>query len=307
MGFRFRKSFKIAPGLRLNLSKSGLGVSAGVRGARIGVNSRGAFSSIGIPGTGIYAVSYAKNERSNQPRTNQTSSQSNASGGKLLIALIAIVFGIAIPPLGLVMLGVAIIYFYKRNKSPKYQAEQRINKAKELFRASKYDEAEVILSEAKSLNPENPDVDYLLGGVFHNQGKYKEATPYLEASHKLDPTHAGTVISLANCYFNLENFNKVIPLIQGMSGGWEGNLKSLQILGLSFASIKKYDLAIDVFKKAPLLKRNLDNDLLEVHYNLGLVYEKSGDKANALKHYKKVYAYNTSYKDVQKKVETLEK
>lgn len=44
MGFSFRKSKKIAPGLRLNLSKSGLGLSAGVRGARVGKNTpRGAW------------------------------------------------------------------------------------------------------------------------------------------------------------------------------------------------------------------------------------------------------------------------
>lgn len=40
MGFYLRKSFKAGP-LRINLSKGGLGVSAGVTGARIGVNSRG--------------------------------------------------------------------------------------------------------------------------------------------------------------------------------------------------------------------------------------------------------------------------
>jgi uncharacterized protein DUF4236 len=41
MGFSFRKSKKIAPGLRLNVSKSGLGLSAGVRGARVSANTKG--------------------------------------------------------------------------------------------------------------------------------------------------------------------------------------------------------------------------------------------------------------------------
>lgn len=40
MGFYLRKSFRMGP-LRLNVSKSGLGVSAGVRGARIGLTSQG--------------------------------------------------------------------------------------------------------------------------------------------------------------------------------------------------------------------------------------------------------------------------
>ena len=39
MGFYIRKSFRLGP-IRFNLSKSGVGLSAGVRGARIGVNAR---------------------------------------------------------------------------------------------------------------------------------------------------------------------------------------------------------------------------------------------------------------------------
>lgn len=50
MGFSFRKSLKIGP-VRLNVSKSGVGVSAGVKGARIGVNAKGkAYGSVGANG-----------------------------------------------------------------------------------------------------------------------------------------------------------------------------------------------------------------------------------------------------------------
>lgn len=41
MAFGYRKSFKIAPGLRVNLSKRGAGVSAGPRGAKVSVNTKG--------------------------------------------------------------------------------------------------------------------------------------------------------------------------------------------------------------------------------------------------------------------------
>ena len=36
MGFRFRRSIRIFPSLRLNLSRSGLGISAGPRGLKVG-------------------------------------------------------------------------------------------------------------------------------------------------------------------------------------------------------------------------------------------------------------------------------
>ena len=41
MGFRMRKSFKVAPGVRLNVSKSGFGASVGGKGGRYSVHSSG--------------------------------------------------------------------------------------------------------------------------------------------------------------------------------------------------------------------------------------------------------------------------
>ncbi|KMY53333.1 hypothetical protein AC623_04445 [Bacillus sp. FJAT-27231] len=54
MGLGFRKSFKIAPGVRINVSKRGIGVSAGVRGLRYSINSSGQRrTTASLPGTGI--------------------------------------------------------------------------------------------------------------------------------------------------------------------------------------------------------------------------------------------------------------
>lgn len=50
MGFRFRKSIKLAPGIRLNISKRGFS-SIGV--GRLNFGSRGVYQNLGIPGTGI--------------------------------------------------------------------------------------------------------------------------------------------------------------------------------------------------------------------------------------------------------------
>lgn len=54
MGFRFRKSKKIAPGVRLNFSKKSVGVSVGNKLGGFSFNSKnGARSRVSIPGTGI--------------------------------------------------------------------------------------------------------------------------------------------------------------------------------------------------------------------------------------------------------------
>ena len=53
MGFGFSKSFSLGGGVRLNVSKRGLGISAGIPGFRVGVGPSGTRVTASIPGTGI--------------------------------------------------------------------------------------------------------------------------------------------------------------------------------------------------------------------------------------------------------------
>ena len=54
MGWRFRKYIKIAPGVKLNISKSGVSTTLGGKGANINVGKNGAYLNTSIPGTGLY-------------------------------------------------------------------------------------------------------------------------------------------------------------------------------------------------------------------------------------------------------------
>lgn len=76
MGLNFRKSIKICKGVSLNLSKSGVGVSVGTKGARASVNTSGRSSvRVGIPGTGIsYSTSLGGKKKSGK-RTYNSSAQ----------------------------------------------------------------------------------------------------------------------------------------------------------------------------------------------------------------------------------------
>ncbi|HEX6608707.1 MAG TPA: DUF4236 domain-containing protein [Chloroflexia bacterium] len=63
MGWRFHKSVKIAPGVRLNLSKRGPGLSFGGRGMRYSVGPSGRRTTVGIPGTGLSYVKQSSTRR----------------------------------------------------------------------------------------------------------------------------------------------------------------------------------------------------------------------------------------------------
>ena len=53
MGFRFRRSVRLLPGVHLNFSKSGASLSLGRRGATVNLSRRGVRETVGIPGSGL--------------------------------------------------------------------------------------------------------------------------------------------------------------------------------------------------------------------------------------------------------------
>ena len=64
MSFRFWRRIRIAPGVTLNLSKSGGSLSFGPRGAKFTVGSRGKRATVGIPGTGLFYTTTLPSGRS---------------------------------------------------------------------------------------------------------------------------------------------------------------------------------------------------------------------------------------------------
>ena len=54
MAWTFRRRIKIAPGVHLNLSKSGISTSVGPKGAKVTVGPNGSYLHTSIPGTGLY-------------------------------------------------------------------------------------------------------------------------------------------------------------------------------------------------------------------------------------------------------------
>jgi hypothetical protein len=53
MGFRFHRSIKLFPGLRLNFGKRGISASIGVRGAHVTYGPTGTRTTVGLPGSGL--------------------------------------------------------------------------------------------------------------------------------------------------------------------------------------------------------------------------------------------------------------
>jgi hypothetical protein len=54
MSWRFRKSFKVLPGVKLNLTSRGLSATLGAAPFSVNVGPRGVYRNISIPGTGLW-------------------------------------------------------------------------------------------------------------------------------------------------------------------------------------------------------------------------------------------------------------
>lgn len=83
MALKYRKRIKIAPGVTINLSRSGASTTIGPKGACVNIGKNGTYLNTGIPGTGIYdrqKIGGGKSRRSSVMSSKSTSSGGNTSG-----------------------------------------------------------------------------------------------------------------------------------------------------------------------------------------------------------------------------------
>jgi hypothetical protein len=102
MGFRFRRSIKILPGIRLNFGKRGISASIGVRGAHVTFGKTGTRTTVGLPGSGLSYTHLEKPHReapilaAAEPPSDPDAPQGSARRGVLWMGLIVIAIVVAI-------------------------------------------------------------------------------------------------------------------------------------------------------------------------------------------------------------------
>ena len=74
MGFRFRKSIKVAPGIKMNLGKKSIGFSLGGKHGGVSFNTKtGARVRASLPGTGLsYSTSLSAGKKRSSPKRKPT-------------------------------------------------------------------------------------------------------------------------------------------------------------------------------------------------------------------------------------------
>jgi hypothetical protein len=88
MALRIRKSFKIAPGVRVNVSKSGISTSVGGKGLTANLSKKGTRITAGIPGSGISTSKLYRSQTAKSAVPTSSSASKPGFGSYLVTVLI---------------------------------------------------------------------------------------------------------------------------------------------------------------------------------------------------------------------------
>lgn len=70
MPVRFRKTFQLFPGVKVNVSKGGISFTVGTKGYHLNFSDRGVKQTVGIPGSGVSHSTYlSKNDDDTEAET----------------------------------------------------------------------------------------------------------------------------------------------------------------------------------------------------------------------------------------------
>ncbi|MBU3715673.1 MAG: DUF4236 domain-containing protein [Candidatus Nanopelagicaceae bacterium] len=333
MSIRFRRSMKIAPGLRLNFSKSALGLSFGVPGARVSVNTKGdIYTSAGIPGSGLYAV-----ERRSLRKGKGRGRKAKPEPGELIEP---------VPSPGL---------FAPRRKIALFNA-LKIGTIEEIEKVGKkYPEIKHITDAfiiPRNLSGTSTDIDGLLkmaSSIWAKQseleqdplftqyakgmeitlniapgvgipmqygitalgltyvellqlkGNYQEA---LQVAESLEANQA-TALSVCENEIQLGKWQEVIDTTDDIANEDEATALLLIYRAIALRELGLFDAAIETLKLARSSKKRHEDVLNKALFERAITYEKQGKKANAKKDLEKILATDSDFPGVMEKLKTL--
>ena len=131
---------------------------------------------------------------------------------------------------------------------------------------------------------QSAEVFEAMGTAYLKLNKFDSAEYYYKKGIKLDPT---LIKNLGDLYFAKCDYNKAIYFYLKQVKISPNNYMTWLNLGLSYGTLKKYDLALENFLKADQLKPNDP----EINFLIATVYQFKNDEANYHKYYNKSVAY----------------
>lgn len=155
--------------------------------------------------------------------------------------------------------------------------------------------------EAEQLDPTAPDYAERTAQLKAERLAFQVA----ECQQRVErfPTDLAIRFEMGVLYFQAGKVSEAQKEFQKSQGNPNKRIASLNYLAQCFAKRKIFDLAATTLEDAIKEKTLFDEEKKDLIYNLGSVLESMGKKAEAIEQFKIIYKVDTSYRDVEKKVD----
>jgi tetratricopeptide (TPR) repeat protein len=339
MGFRLYKSVRLGKGVRLNLSKTGVGVSAGVPGLRYSVHSSGRTTkTAGIPGTGVY---YRKDSRAGSTsRTSRSTSSRTAAPAVQMFPKAGL---LAPKEEKLFVQGVTAYMQGRHDEAVRLLEDVRTRDANEqhvgeeyfaamsLIALARYEDAIDALEDVVASSVGLPDplmVKYgvtgmtqvqvtpnvvaelpispvgaalMLAELYQEIGSPKQAIELLESLGSVapDPIFA---LSLAELYTGESAWDDVVRVSEGFTNTDDATCELLAMRANALYEVGLMEAAIAAAKEALRSSKRAPELLRAARYVRALAYEANGKKAMARKDLERIYAEDSRFIDVAERL-----
>jgi tetratricopeptide (TPR) repeat protein len=336
MGFRFQRSIGLGKFLRLNISKSGLGISAGIPGLRLSTGPRGTFFTAGLPGTGLsFRKKLSSTSRASRP-SSSTRSKSDApppdtadpgffaprSEKELAKGLEdyeadqvdeALKHFLAAAPddAGAAILAATILA--EREDGSEFKAIELLEKVvqsddefptplMEKYLASTEIEINVTPNVSVNMPVEGLAATLLLVELYQSARRIREAIALLEELVEL-ANEPVLVLSLCELYASREIWEGIVDRGAGVEPVDDVTLEIAVYYGRAMQQKGLHDAAISIFSKALSKKKDRNPQLLhEAAYWRAVSYQEQGKLSQARKEFELLYAEDPNFRDVDRRL-----
>ena len=333
MGFRMRKSVKLGPGVRLTASHRGASLRVGGRGGGYSMSTSGRRTvSGGIPGSGIgYQKSWGSGGSRRASAPVPVSPPAPPKPGMLAPGYEKS-FQKALQHYVKGDIAVAASLFEESSAKDSDEKVLADDLFAGLLRIQLEDEEaaipylEKVVQSADALPDELMD-KYIAGGgmaiaitdevkvdvpfgslaaaltlaeAYQRTGRRDEAIGLIQQLVEVE-RHPFLVLSLADLYAEAGAWDEIVDLAAGTTNEDDVTLQVRLLQARAFREQGMADAAIEAYKDC-LRSKKRDSDLLkEARYERALLYADAGKKAQARKELEKLYAEDSSYRDVKER------
>ncbi|MCE5202784.1 MAG: DUF4236 domain-containing protein [Coriobacteriales bacterium] len=319
MAIRFRRTVKLAPGVRLNLGKRGVSVRVGGRGLGVTTGTSGTRVSAGIPGTGLYAtkkVSGAPKRASSrpaqvtagQPMVAMTLEDAVATLGPaekglafpawwLAGAVLCLIATFTGAPGAVVVSALCGYMVWRRLNAPKYTSLEALRSA----RAHPTPEEDESVRAAAAKAEDSWTVQRDAGLYFMQREQPARAVEHLAKAVDLYPGDKRALVALASSEaIHAEQYDYAVSLLEpylATASPDDDELDCVLVTQLALAFVKKGDpgRALEVLNRLPLRRQKLSQPLLLGLCVRALAKHALGQRASAKRDVDRVYAFDPDF------------